>query len=188
MPDAKKTQMVRVATLPIHDMLHAVWEAGELVFGQSAIGAAGPEFIETWWRAALSDPAYKGHPALQNESDLKWMLPIVIHMDGGEVFNNVEFYNWSWSVATVQGPALDKCYPILSLPAYCMLDPDIKHEVMERVGHFIGWCVSLTRHGIGPLRDYYNDAHPPRSFRANLAGKPIAGPWKACFAGFKVGW
>ena len=111
MPDSKAPHMVQVATLPPHIMLHALDKAGPLTFYPSVVGHDGPPYMRQWWLAVCEEPWYRFHPVLAKVCDWSKLVPIMIHMDGCEVFNNAEFYVWSWSSATVKGASLELQWP-----------------------------------------------------------------------------
>ena len=171
--------------MPPHELLHALWRAGEHVFIGSLLGEEGPDLAADFWNVALEAPWYQSHPGISDAKARSRTLPIFYHVDGAEVFNNTEYYFWSWS-CLARGPSLDVKFPIMGIPAACMVKKDVKKDVIDKVTHFLCWCDEFLRSGVGPVVGYRGEPFHERSLRYQLCGQRLAGDWRACFAGFKA--
>ena len=145
----------------------------------------GPDLAADFWNVAMEASCYSSHPALQDINIRARTLPIFYHVDGAEVFNNVEFDIWSWS-CLARGPSLDVKFPILAIPARCMHNHAIKKAVLDHVTQFLCWSDECLRAGLGPQLGFYSETFGKHSMRYALCGKELAGGWRACFAGFKA--
>ena len=92
-PGHETLQPVTVPCLLPHEILHALWRAGRQQFQISTCGPNGPDELLVYWEWALKQKWSQRHPALQGRSvsDLKTMIPLMIFVDGAEVFRNKEF-------------------------------------------------------------------------------------------------
>jgi hypothetical protein len=85
-----------------------------------------------------------------------------------EVYNQSEFYFWSWSSPLGRGTSLDCKFPILGIPASCMPDKATKAKVMEEVARFLIWSMQCLMSGICPAADYYGV--PYTDYRKHIDG------------------
>ena len=89
------TEEVDVPCLLPHEVLHALWLAGPQQFQISTMGPGGPKDLSNYWNWALEKTTWaRRHPALaeQDPRTLDKMIPIMLFVDGAEVFRNSEFY------------------------------------------------------------------------------------------------
>ena len=92
-PGSEELQSIVVPCLLPHEILHALWRAGKQQFQISTCGPNGPDELLKYWDWALKQKWSRRHPALQGRcaSDLKTMVPLMLFVDGAEVFRNKEF-------------------------------------------------------------------------------------------------
>ena len=93
LPNSEELQTVTVPCLLPHEVLHALWRAGGQQFQISTCGPNGVDELVVYWEWALKQKWSQRHPALQGRcaSDLKNMIPLMLFVDGAEVFRNKEF-------------------------------------------------------------------------------------------------
>ena len=163
------------ATLAPYEVFHAIYEAGPQ-FEVSFLGADGPPGVADYWASYSESMTH--HVASEHWDERGSFIPIFLHTDGGECFNDEEFSIWQWSSAlAASGNTWD--YRI-----FCTLLPEHrKHGRVtddELVAYF-AWNISVLESKKHPACDHLG--RPLQGNRANRAGLPIAGPWGAAFVG-----
>ena len=84
-----------------HELFAAVHGVGGDQFRLSFLGDAGPEGVADYWsQYAMS---MEHHVCVEHGPERGSFIPVFIHSDGGEVYNNEEYSIWSWSSALVSG-------------------------------------------------------------------------------------
>ena len=186
MPDAKKPQMVRIATLAPHEVLHALWKAGSIIFSTSLLGESGQAGISEWWHHVHAEPWYRNHPDLQDRRLWPWLIPGLFFFDGAEVHQNTEYYIWLFGSAVVRGSPLDCKFVIAAIPVKWIPTKEIKDIVFTKMARYIGWCVGCLASGLGPVVGFYKEDFDKKEKRFQLRGQPLAGGFRVVFAGFKA--
>ena len=85
-------------TTPIllpHEVMSALWDAGEDQFQRSLLGGLGTEARREFWNHCGQQREW----SFVNTMSTDQLLPICIHSDGAEMFTNTEHQVWSWSSA-----------------------------------------------------------------------------------------
>jgi hypothetical protein len=103
-------------------------------------------------------------------------IPLYVHSDGGEVYNNEEYSIWSWSSALVQG-----CNTWDYKFFMCMVPERRKFlEVTEsEIVDFLVWNIQVLESKKFPSHDHLQRLLTGN--RAHLAGQALAGDWGAAF-------
>jgi len=144
-------ERVQVGVLPIHEMLAAIANAGPATFQIGLLGPAGLDSAGVFWQHAKKLACYCKHPALEDPRVLSRLLPLMIHTDGAEVYNNREYYFWCWSSLLAKGNVFDTKFPIVAVPHACMRDHCVKDAVLEHITEYIAWSLHLCEQGIWPM-------------------------------------
>ena len=111
------------------------------------------------------------------------LLPIALHTDGAEFYSNSEYLVWSFSSVLAEGHPWDTRFPICILPHDSLQNDDIKREVHRTIAKVVGWSLRYASTGVAPLNGFYDE--PLSGYRGQLAGKPLAHGWKACYFCFR---
>lgn len=56
--------------------------------------------------------------------------------------------------------------------------PWVAKRVNEEIAGLVAWSLEHAASGIAPVRGYNGETFPPKSYRAELAGKTLALGWK----------
>ena len=93
-PDSDDVRPFPVSILPPHELFHCIAAAGPMQKQLSLVGQAGPEGLKAYWEFSLSQEWGQAHPALVDRSDsaLSSLVPLLFHIDGGEIYRNSEFH------------------------------------------------------------------------------------------------
>ena len=86
-------------------------------------------------------------------------------------------YSWG-SAMSDRLSALDCRY----LTCFCVGDTMVG-ETNTQIVEYLSWCTKVMMSGRFPAKDFSNNAWPENSWRASMAGEPIAGPYTAFFSG-----
>ena len=109
-----------------HEVLHAVANAGKYAFQSLMLGNLDPESRHAFWDHSSKQAPWKDHPEVQAG---RWdkLIGCSIHGDGAQMYNEDEFFVWSWSsVFTASGSVKDflLCkWPICVIPERHMRTP-----------------------------------------------------------------
>lgn len=68
------------------------------------------------------------------------------------------------------------------LAIFLIEDSVIPHVTNKQVVEYLAWCGQVLLDGVFPLRDFYNNAWEPNSWRAEMAGQSLAGGLGAAFS------
>lgn len=98
-----------VPTLPLWEVLHAIWLAGDLQFNVSLLGEKGESAIAEFWNHCKDLDWAKSHPAVQNSTadERSRLIPLYVHCDGAVIYRDAEFYVWSVSSALSMSTGID---------------------------------------------------------------------------------
>ncbi len=154
----------------------------------SILGPEGShDTVAQFWRHTQCTSWGQAHPALQAmaTAELRWLVPLFFHQDGVEVHTNVEYESWCWSTPFSSGKACDTRFPILFLRAGSIHNMTERACVEREVARFVQWSLAAAEAGVGPSRGVYDEPFPRGSLREQLAGKTLAGGWRAAYAGWK---
>lgn len=145
--DAVEAQAFRLAVLPPHDMVRLIWEQGEQEVSRSLLGPSGAAGLYAFWQAYMEDPALAQHPRLQG-ADLGNVFPWLVHCDGAEVYNSVEYYFFSWRSAAARGNSFDVQFPICAIPCEMMRSATVKRNCLDAIADFLCWCEQALATGV----------------------------------------
>ena len=176
----------KCAALAPHELVHNLWKAGPKAFAKSLLGPDGPSGVSSWWAAASQDPAYRHHHMMQTPWLMALMLPILIFVDGGEIFSNSEFLTFLWCCALATGEAIDVKFPIICVRSMHLTKHTTKIAFLRDMCRFINWSLSCLEVGVGPERGFHGEYFEPDEIRSGLSKQPLAGKWRGCFAGLKT--
>jgi len=148
-------------------------------FKQCLLGNYCPEILSDWWRhmETTSWARDSSCPVFANMLEAaRCTFPTVWHSDGGEIYNEQVYsvYHWSTPFTYDCDPKDAKLYCIMLEEA--MMTPEAEAEITE----FIGYNDKIMTEGVHPSTGF--KLRPLDPARAALAGKPLAGGWKASFA------
>ncbi|CAK9000506.1 unnamed protein product, partial [Durusdinium trenchii] len=143
-------------------------------------GAAIAEF----WAHCEALEAWKDHPCLTNSGIPRdRLLPLLIHCDGAEFYNNTEFVVWSVGSALSEGHVWDIKFPIACVPHEAMVDPNVKNAVNQLIAQVVGWSLRQAARGEAPATGCFGETL--EGDRAQMAGSELALGWRACYFGSK---
>lgn len=112
------------------------------------------------------------------------LIPLALHVDGAEFYANSEFLVWSISSIFPDGHCWDTKFPICIVPHERLGTDAIKKDVHTMVANVVAWSLRHSASGIGPSRGFQGEPLE-NDYRKSLAGKELAGGFKACFFGFR---
>ena len=187
-PHSFECHDIEIPTLPIWQIMFALHNAGDLQFQVSALGRGGSKSAQLFWALALTQEWGKAHPALQGVSldALQYIIPLAIHLDGAEVFNNSEYYVFSVSsVLCVGAHVFDSKFQFLKIPHDMMREKRIKEGVFKIAAAYIAWNFEVLQSRKTPHTGFYGEVWPSKSTRATIAGGDIMGSYSAAFAAWK---
>ena len=173
------TEMVLPSLAP-YEVFAELWSFGAQ-FTISLLGE-GPDIgdqISAYWDALARSPE-NHHVNVDPEArrNRAWTVPLHVHTDGGEVFNGTEYSMWTWGSVLTHGISSWDCKLLI-----CIVPEAVKtHETVAEIVEFLGWNFKVLESGRHPHCDHHGA--PLSGRRAALAGRPIAGGWRASFAGF----
>ena len=177
-------------TLPVFipwELEHGMWLASKEQFGVSFMGVDGHAGLAEFWAWAKTQPFGKAHEVLQKlwscNLALMFLLPVLIHMDGAELFNKSEFYIWSWSVLGAIGSVWDIKMLIGVVPHKKVKCAKVRAAVFTVFAKFLKWVFDVWQEGEFPYRGMYGELLTGE--RAKRAGQPIAGWHRGAFLGSK---
>ena len=107
----------------------------------------------------------------------------MLHTDGAEFYANSEYIVFSMSSLLSESHIWDSKFPICILPHDALGTPATKRHAHETIAKVIAWSLKHAASGTAPTTGFYNE--PLVGDRANMAGKELAGGWKACFFAFR---
>ena len=163
------------ATLAPYEVFAAIHAAGPQ-FSVSFLGADGAAGVARYWEEYSESMTH--HIATENWDDRGSFIPVFVHTDGGECFNDEEYSIWQWSSALVDGGNT------WDYRFFCTLVPERrKHGRVtddELVDYFV-WNIEVLEGKVHPAADHLG--RPLTGARAARAGEPLAGSWGAAFVG-----
>lgn len=137
--------------------------------------------LELYWWSYMQQPYGSVHPLYGKPHLWKHAIPIIWFVDAAEFSksSNASAMIHEWSSAIVSGIS---CMDAKNLASLLVSDSLLSDTDLTLIDYF-KWCHDIWEIGLFPYTDYYTNPWHVGSWRANMAGKHIAGPWIACFAG-----
>lgn len=170
-----------IFAIPPHEMFSAVYHWSPEQFSRSFLGRTCETSAAEFWQDACRSDWGKTHPAhVLQGSRIDRVVPLSVHSDGVETFNDVEYHVFSFSSILTHkglGDELDKIFLVACIDESRMV-PDITHSQIVR---FIKWSIAALSSGLFPEVDHMGNNFAHGSDRARWAGQPIAGEWRAVF-------
>lgn len=190
-PAGVGTVPLSVPILLPHELLGQIWAAGDMAWSASVLGPTGCQGVAELWRHLKNLPDFTTHPhVLGSRGDQDALgrgIPVLFHVDGAEVYRNVEYHIWSWgSALTDAGDVLDRKLPIVMIPEESIKDPDARVSAHRTICEVIAWSMQCAATGKYPERGFNGEAWAPGTTRACQAGQLIADGWTMFFVGFKA--
>ena len=114
-----ETVQTQIPAVPLHELLHSIWEAGPTQWRVSVLGEGGAEHLTQYWNHVKTLHWSHGHADLhQCDNPGHSFIPGALHEDGCEVHSNTEYYIWSWSSlgAATHTSVDDVKFPIVAIP------------------------------------------------------------------------
>jgi hypothetical protein len=181
------TEEALVPVLIPYELAHGMKAQGDMQFTVSYAGADGDDGNLNFWRWALGKDFGRDHPVVSkcaaSDDLLRKLLPWILHMDGAEIFNNTEYYIYSWSVFGAIGAVWDIKMILCLMPHKRMRCKLVKKNAFAIIGKFVSWCLKVWATGKFPDKGFYEE--PLTGDRAKLAGKTICGGYRAAYVGSK---
>jgi hypothetical protein len=170
-----------------HEIIHGLFSAGRQQFQISMLGPEGQDGLLKYWRWARTQDWGRKHPALQGQTDeqLSMLIPLMLHVDGAEVFRNSEFYIFSVRSALAEGAPYDIIFPFLMVRQGHMIDANCKKRVFERACELFNWSICIAEEGVGPTVGFHGEPILANQRRSAYSGKELAGGFRACYVGVK---
>ena len=137
-----------------------------------------------FWDAARNEDWARAHPVY--EQDLRNYLPIRIHGDDGKYSKERSVCIWNWSGVFPHGDAQDTRFLITVVPTHIFWCEGKVNKTLEAVTSFLTWSINVMFAGVWPEEGFA--AASLNGERLLKAGGPLAGNWRAAFAGFKSDW
>ena len=173
--------LVRHPFLAPHEILHMLYTRNQDAFSDFVLGKTGLSGLKEFWAAAMSQPWGKAHPVgAKSLEELSFCVPILWHIDGAEFSNSAEAVIYSASSAMTWGCSLDMCW-LFTLAVSDNMVPRTNDEIVA----LANWCGTVLLSGEFPGRDNNGNLWPEGSWRGQMAGRRIAGPFFFAFAGNK---
>ena len=101
LPHLRDAVEIKLPTLLPHELFHATYSKGPMLFNHCTVGDLGSEGIIEFWKTALTEPWAMRHPIIAKHRPGD-MFPIVWHLDGGEIHKNSEYYELQMGTILVQ--------------------------------------------------------------------------------------
>ena len=164
-----------------HEIIHGLHAAGSQQFQISMMGPEGPAGLLAYWKWAKTLEWGQEHPALQGKTDeqLSRLIPLMLHVDGAEIFRNSEFYIFSFRSPLAEGAPYDIIFPFLLARHSHMHDVACKNRVFERACELFNWSICVAEDGVGPSTGFHGEPN------SRFAGQELAGGYRACYVGTK---
>ena len=153
-----------------HEFLHFFFAHFESEFERR--WGANPALCERFWRELGG--SYEGadllrrHPHLKNRRDKSHLIPVVLHNDAGPFAKKQSAYTLSFRSVTGIGSELEVCWLI------CSWVKALFYLFQNRCWHYLDWSWDACAEGIFPLSFPGCVPFPAGSWRAEMAGKPLA--------------
>jgi hypothetical protein len=139
-----------------------------------------------YWQNAKRLAWGQEHPMLgaRNDEQLRHTLPILIHLDGAEIYTNKEFWVLSFSSPLITNVhVLDAKFQICKLPYAAIKDPELQRKAIDTLVAYCKWNFDVLNSGTVPSIGFYKE--PLGGALGTLAGSPIMGAFTAICSGFK---
>ena len=136
--------------------------------------------LQEWWRREDDEhflAFFRDH-----HDQLPWdkTFPLVFHEDAVPNYHDETATLYSWGCPLLEGGSWISRNAIIAIPSSRM-----NLQTRQAVVDVIAWDVQSLLRGCYPHCDHKGVPFPPNSKRAGLAGTPIMGPFRACFAFWK---
>ncbi|CAK9082764.1 unnamed protein product [Durusdinium trenchii] len=148
--------------------------------------------ILKFWHHVKTLPAFQHHDLVNSLSDdqLKKTIPFTVHADGCEFFSDQEFFAVSWSsslgaAGAIKDVLLTK-FPILVIAESHMLDDKVREGVNQVTAELVAWSLECAASGKYPTSGFRGRPFEKGTYRAALAGQPLAGEYRMAYFTFKA--
>ena len=180
----EKTVPTAVPTLPFWQLMAAMWRFDEFQF-HTSFGDTSD--IEHFWEHVAGQEWVVRHPALQVPAPRhKYIIPLQVHADGAEIYNDCDFFVWSVSsMLTYKNQILDTKFQVLKIRHDSMHDKKVRDDVHAKVALYFAWCFEVCQRGVGPTRGFYDEEFPLDSWASRLRGEALMGQFTACYIAWK---
>lgn len=174
---------MRVPIILPSEVLRGVFEAGDKPWEAAVAGRSrsdGKCPIEAFWDNARRQEWFRMHPDLR--AGCEKVIPMIWHCDGAEYRTAREMLVFSWASAASRGDTWASRFVFAVLPMHLTGNKQQLQEIIRELVHAIGWQTDVCasgRFGTKGLED-----EPFTGARRRFAGQPIAGGWRAVFAGW----
>ena len=183
-----KPTLEYIPVLPVHELMHAIYERGPSQWRLSMEGDHAPGRAEAYWQRFEHMAWSRAHPGVQNLKQtgrLNCTIPLFFHQDGVEIFRDVEANVWSWASALTLGNDVETKLPLCIAWEEDMPDKKLRLGVNRVVCQYINYCVACMEDGRWPERGFYDEPLTAGK-RGRMKGQPLCGDrWRALFAGWK---
>jgi len=174
-----------IPAVPVWLYCASLWRAGFLQFRVSLLGKHGNPALHSFWTEMKKHPFGRDHPGLRDKN-VTMVIPLLIHIDGAEIYTNSEFYVLQFSsVMAVDANVLDTKFPCIKIPHALMRDKEVKAAVMRRLADWVAWNMRILQEGCGPPHGYAHEPWPAGGSCSRLVGERIMGDYSAAYMGFK---
>jgi len=174
-----------IPAVPMWVYCAALWRAGFTQFRVSLLGKLGNPALQSFWTEMQKHPFGRDHPALRAKN-LGRVIPLLVHIDGAEMYTNSEFYVLQFSsLMAVDSNVLDTRFPCIKIPHAWMREKTVKAAVMRRLADWVAWNMSVLQDGHGPPHGYAQEPWPEGGPCSRLVGERLMGDYSGAYMGFK---
>ena len=93
---SNRPRSIPVRVLLPHEVLHALAHSGSFAFQSLMLGNLDTGTRVDFWKHVSTLPPWEGHPVIRAGGWDK-LIGCSIHGDGAQMFNEDEYFIWSWS-------------------------------------------------------------------------------------------
>ena len=93
---SNRPRSIPVRVLLPHEVLHSLAHSGSFAFQSLMLGNLDTETRVDFWKHVSTLPPWEGHPVIRAGGWDK-LIGCSIHGDGAQMFNEDEYFVWSWS-------------------------------------------------------------------------------------------
>ena len=174
-----------IPAVPIWLYCAALWRAGFTQFRVSLLGKRGNPALHSFWAEMKKHPFGRDHPGLCDKNQAM-VIPLLVHIDGAEVYTNAEFYVLQFSsVMAVDSNVLDTKFPCIKIPHSLMRDKAVKAAAMQRLAEWVAWNFRILQDGHGPPHGYAQEPWVEGGPCSKLVGERIMADYSGAYMGFK---
>jgi len=176
-PRGKGSMTQEHEVLLVHETMHALHKQGGRVWQEGFLGGDGDRFGEFWRR---DEENFPGHPVHAETPAVKSMIAAVgLHGDDVADVQDDKMCVLTWnSIVAKRLGAWDSRFVFALLPWRLMYGRVTLWQLLE----IFVWSVKRAMSGYFPYTDHLGKPFKKGSWRSHMAGKPIAGGFRAAFA------